>query len=237
MTARRIYPVGSVQNRPKALVVVCHWDDEVISAWGAMCRYDCTVLCLTDKYSPEYQEIFNKVVESVRGQPMSWMVPLKTANGRHSNLHTAENVARLAQVLSGCDYRLCFSHHFNCDIGRHPQHLMAANLCYEAIRVAGFKDKVRLFGFGSDRHVSLVRLPEAIWYGRNPLVLDITPEENAKRFQFARMYKHDFEERYPIILESAERQFPVTVRGMPKRLWLWTPARRTTTARAPPPAR
>lgn len=207
-------------RRRKALVVVCHWDDEIISAWGAMVNFESTVVCLTDKNAGQYEGPFNQVVTATGGQPISWRCPVRDHHGNYCQLRTGPNLARLAVQFKQRDYQFCLTHHFNRDIGRHRQHPMAAALCYDALVSVGLERTIQLFGFGSDRCPPIVPLPEALWFGRDPFRLPIDPESKRRRLELARLYKPDFEARYPIILEDEERHYPVAVRGRAHRRWL-----------------
>lgn len=222
MLAKTAYipSTGVNGNRPDALVVVAHWDDEIIAAWGAMTHLKCTVICLTDKHSAQYERIFEQIVASVEGEPQSWKCPIRQPSARFTQLCNKENISRLAEQMRRKDYRFCFTHHFNCDIGGHPQHAMTARLAYSALRLAGLQDRIKLFGFGTHRRVFVSRILEAFWFGRAPLQLTIQAESNQRRLEFARMYKPDFEILYPVIRTTREKHYPVRVGGAAYGNWL-----------------
>jgi hypothetical protein len=199
---------------------VAHWDDEIIAAWGAMANFKCTVICLTDKRSVQYERIFDQIVTSLEGEPQSWNCPIRQPSARLTQLCSKENITRLAEQMRRKDYRFCFTHHFNCDIGGHPQHAMAARLVYSALRLSGLQSRIKLFGFGTHRRAFASRMLERFWFGREPLQLTIQAESNRRRLEFARMYKPDFEILYPVILETQEKHYPVRVGGSAYGHWL-----------------
>ena len=70
--------INSRLEPAKALVVVAHWDDELISAWGAMCHYHPVVIGLTSKpKEPEFGQVFNDLVGTLGGTAVNWGVPAR----------------------------------------------------------------------------------------------------------------------------------------------------------------
>ncbi|MCY2927516.1 MAG: hypothetical protein NT031_19175, partial [Planctomycetota bacterium] len=137
-------------ERP-VLVVVGHWDDELISAWGAMCRYGPDVLCLTDKPMPGYRQMFEELVTRLGGRPLNWDIPLYRPDGAFADLDAPAHVGRLARLIQDGQYARVYTHHFDGDVGGHRQHVMIARLCYLAIAAEGRKKTTQLMCFRPKR--------------------------------------------------------------------------------------
>lgn len=185
-------PTGSGQGASRAergLIAVAHWNDEIISAWGAMLKFDAEVLCVTARPMPGYREIFDDPVRDCGCRPLHWMVSHRQPSGRFTHLHTQTNVQRRAELLTDKKYDRLMTHHFTGDIGIHPQHIMLANLCYDAILASGRKDVTGLYCFCSQRHVPL-------WpHGDGMETIRIDEDTLQKRLEYARRYKGDFDKR------------------------------------------
>jgi LmbE family N-acetylglucosaminyl deacetylase len=205
-------------GQEKALVVVAHWDDEIISAWGAMLYFKADVLCLTDKKSYKYADIFCRVVKYCGGRADNWKIPLRKENGKLTNLVTSENIGRLSDLVDHKKYKLVFAHHFNGDIGCHPHHRMAANLCYSAAYGQRRDNQVSLYSFGSGRWRWL---PDSLWLGFGKcLKIEISEQENQRRLEFAHEYKVDFEKHYPIICQKQETHYKIPARKPFQQDWM-----------------
>ena len=206
-----------VTDKDHALIVVAHWDDEIISAWGAMLTYRSDVLCVTDKPMAGYRDVFEELVRDCGCCPLNWLIPNREPSGRFTRLHTPRNVERLVALLANEKYDRVMTHHFSGDIASHSQHIMLSNLCYDAISASGCWDETALYCFLSQPHPTLW----PTWFPGSSVCVEkinITKEPNEKRLEYARKYTSDFEKHYPAILSSCEEHQQITLRGT---AWRW----------------
>ncbi len=202
---------GKDMAEENTLVVIAHWDDEIISAWAAMLRYRADVLCVTEKKSRLYADVYEEVVRSCGGDAYNWHLPIRDTRGRRTKLDTKENQQRLATFVKKKGYNNVFTHHLNGDVGCHPQHRMIASLCYRSLYSLG--GETQLFMFGSGKGPIL--LSDSFWFsaGATSMTLDVPSETMQRRLALAQCYKHDFERHYPHVYQQKEIHYLLPIKG------------------------
>ena len=192
------------------LLVVAHWDDEVVSAGGTLSRYgrDWDVVCVTRReHVAGFENAFKAVCEECQARAVTLDIPHRTTAYRGESIgefyHNTRRTRITPQILKAAmdaegirldQYGTVITHHFDGDIGGHPHHRQIARACKRLM----FDGNLMMF---APRHGDL-----------------LTPDVGAQRERLLRHYYHSAVEMgltgwSPVVgpLPQSERfvQYPV----------------------------
>ncbi len=129
---------------PPVLLLVAHWDDEVVSAGGTLLRlgHGWDVVCATNReHMPEFRSVFESVCHDCGAMPKTLDIPHRTEpyDGRdrdefsRQTKRTRLTAKRLSEAMraEGIDpakYQTVVTHHPDGDVGNHPHHRELAKI-------------------------------------------------------------------------------------------------------------
>jgi hypothetical protein len=132
--------------KPPVLLLVAHWDDEVLLAGGTLKKYGrgWTVVCATNKDYMAYQEnVFKEVCKSADANPITLPIYHRTERfdgsqesaidferrAKHKSLTAKMIVDAFKNVnIDIGKYNTIITHHPNGDLGRHIHHRQLGNI-------------------------------------------------------------------------------------------------------------
>jgi hypothetical protein len=132
--------------KPPVLLLVAHWDDEVLLAGGTLKKYGkgWTVVCATNKDYMAYQEkVFKEVCKSADANPITLPIYHRTERfdefkestidferrAKHTSLTAEMLVDAFKKVnVDVGKYNTIITHHPNGDLGRHIHHRQLGNI-------------------------------------------------------------------------------------------------------------
>ncbi len=178
--------------KPPVLVVVAHWDDEVISLGGFLERYataDFTLACATYRINqPTYEQIFLDYCSTLG---IAKAVTLDISHREHLGgegrdarmgklwpMNPPELRVKMEERLGDLSrFRTVISHHPNGDYGRHPQHVTLSRAIREI-----FPEDVAVWAFGGLAGTWRMKMSRAMRKEKLRLIKVYQPGYSQSRF-------------------------------------------------------
>lgn len=189
---------------PPVLLMVAHWDDEVIHAGGTLLKYGkgwdiCSATFRS--HEPEHEEIFKRVCKEVGASPITLRISHRIVEAKYTVFDRKAYVRQIPLIKLTEDlirkaarnkldiekYHTIITHGFNGDINGHEQHkqlaLIMSNLCYPNL------------------HNWMYRFS---WNKKTEYKIEMTEEEYEAKWKLIKMYKPQ-ERRFIPRFECFER--------------------------------
>ncbi|MEK6832867.1 MAG: methyltransferase domain-containing protein [Nanoarchaeota archaeon] len=170
------------------LLLVAHWDDEVISAGGSIYRFgngwDIVSVTSRDNVHPDYREKFNNLCNKNNAKPITLNIPHRDLNNNSTEIKEDILRTELLKYIDIEKYRTVITHSYDGDVGEHVQHKKISSI------VPNIFPNANIFMF-SQKHGSYIKLKENEVSKKKEFIsiYPTAPEVNKTEFEYFTHYR------------------------------------------------